>query len=583
MARTAPTLVAVLVVLAIALGALPAGVTVAAKQIIDGVLTALDTQAATDKAAVYRWIVIVASLTTAILVAKQVMTLLRIRVTAGLARSVGIRTLDKAARLSLPQLEDPKVQQLLTVVRRDGTKRPFNLLNRSLLVVQAVVQVGAFATLLWGFHPAAVALVVLAALPSMVVDARFSTEVYTESNERLIELKERGYLESVLTAESFAKERLHYRSGRPFRQAYAALFDRHFGRDRSLQIRTALASIGISLLGAAVYVGVYVWIVGATLDGGPTIGEMTMYLAAFRQSQAGLGNVAKTLGGARGDVMAVSRLWRFFDLPERRDRGDATTGPDPNAGIEIDAVRFTYPNAKRPALDAVSLTARPGEMVAIVGMNGSGKTTLMKVLLGLYAPDDGEVRVDGRPLAEWDPIAWRRRVGVIFQGYTKYKLSLGTNIGVGAGPDALEDDALLERAASLGMVDTFIGDLDGGFDQRLGKQFPGGRDLSGGQWQRIALARAYANPDADILILDEPTSSMDPAAEARLFDRVRENATHAITLLISHRLANVRHADRIVVMDRGRVVEQGTHDELMARDGVYGRLFRRQAEHYTTD
>lgn len=572
-----------LVVLAVALGALPAVVTVAAKQIIDGVLAALNAQTDAARADVYRWIIIVASLTTAILVAKQVTTLLRIRVTAGLARSVGIRTLDKASRLSLPQLEDPNVQQLLTVVRRDGTKRPFNLLNRSLLIVQAVVQVGAFATLLWGFHPAAVALVVVAALPSMIVDARFSGAVYTESNDRLIELKERGYLESVLTAEAFAKERLHYRSAAPFRQAYAALFDRHYARDRSLQVRAALASIGLSLLGAAVYVGVYIWIVRSTLDGGPTIGEMTMYLAAFRQSQAGLGNVAKTVGGGRGDVMAVSRLWRFFDLPEWRDRGDADVGPDPSRGIEIDEVTFTYPGAKRPALDGVSLVARPGEMVAIVGMNGSGKTTLMKVLLGLYEADAGAVRVDGLELEAWDPVAWRRRVGVIFQGYTKYKLSLGTNIGVGAGPDQVDDVDVLERASSLGMVDTFIGDLEGGFDQRLGKQFPGGRDLSGGQWQRVALARAYANPDADILILDEPTSSMDPAAEARLFDRVRENATHAITLLISHRLANVRHADRILVMDHGRVVEQGTHDELMALGGTYGTLFRRQAEHYTSD
>jgi ATP-binding cassette subfamily B protein len=256
-----------------------------------------------------------------------------------------------------------------------------------------------------------------------------------------------------------------------------------------------------------------------------------------------------------------------------------TSGPDPADGLRLEAVSFTYPGAEQPALADISLHLRPGRSLALVGSNGSGKTTLIKLITRLYMPTAGRILLDGRDLAEWDVDTLRRRFGVIFQDFVRYQMLVGENIGAGDEPH-FEDEARWHEAARLGQADEVVDALPAGYRTQLGKWFQGGRELSGGQWQKIAVSRSFMRRDADIRVLDEPTAAMDAEAEGQVFRHVRDLAEGRMTILISHRFSTVRMADEIVVLDGGRIAERGNHDSLMAQGGVYARLFELQARGY---
>jgi ATP-binding cassette subfamily B protein len=259
--------------------------------------------------------------------------------------------------------------------------------------------------------------------------------------------------------------------------------------------------------------------------------------------------------------------------------GDALSGPDPADGLRFEDVCFSYPGASEPALTDVSFHLRPGESLALVGENGSGKTTLIKLLTRLYEPSSGRITLDGLDLAEWDPERLRQRIGVIFQDFVRYQFLVGENIGVG-DVRRFEDEPGWRDAAAKGMADVFVDRMPEGYGTQLGRWFPGGRELSTGQWQKIALARAFMRRDADILVLDEPTAAIDAAAEASIFEHFQTLAQGRMVILISHRFSTVRQASKILVVDAGRIVEHGTHEELLARDGRYAKLFLLQAEGY---
>jgi ATP-binding cassette, subfamily B, bacterial len=306
---------------------------------------------------------------------------------------------------------------------------------------------------------------------------------------------------------------------------------------------------------------------------------MTMYLALFKQGQSAVAAMLSAIGGMYEDNLYLSNLYDYLEQPMLGVGGEAEHGDEPAAGIEFEDVSFTYPGAESPAIRDVSLTIRPGQSVALVGLNGSGKTTLVKLLAGLYRPSRGAIRYGGRDLADWSPEALKRRIGVIFQDFNRYQLKVGENIGAG-DVSAFEDRARWTDAARRGQAAEFVDALPAGYDTQLGRWFNNGQELSGGQWQRIALARAFMRAGAEILVLDEPTAAMDAETEAQIFEHFRSMITTKIAILISHRFSTVRHADTILVMDQGEIVERGSHEELMRLGGRYARLFELQARGY---
>jgi ATP-binding cassette subfamily B protein len=360
---------------------------------------------------------------------------------------------------------------------------------------------------------------------------------------------------------------------------FREIFKRIYADEKRLTIRRDGWGFVLGLVSSGAFYGAYAWIALATIDGAISLGDMTMYLLLFKQGQSAVAAMLGAIGGMYEDNLYLSNLYDFLEQQSGGAVGIATSGVDPDAGIEFERVSFTYPGATIPVLHDVTFRVRPGQSVALVGSNGSGKTTLVKLLAGLYAPTGGAVRYQGRDLREWDPVALRQRIGVIFQDFNRYQFTVGENIGAG-DVQAFEDRSRWSQAADKGQAAEFIEHLPATYDTQLGRWFNNGQELSGGQWQRIALARAFMRTGAEILVLDEPTAAMDAETEAEVFEHFRTLTAGRIAILISHRFSTVRYADQIVVLDEGRIVEQGSHDELMALAGRYAHLFNLQARAY---
>lgn len=574
--RRIPTILAILTVI---VGVLPALIAIFGKHIVNGVLAAADSGLDADKTNAIMWVIITGVVFAALLVARGAQNLCKSLLYARLGYDVSLTILDKALKLDLPHLENAQCQDQMMKAKREATSRPFSLVNRAFLLLQNIVLLGAVLGLILQFSPLAALFIALAALPAFIVEARLSGAVFRFYQTKTPEMRERSYLESLMTREAFAKEVRHFKLEKPFRERYKKLFMKLFWQDRKLQVRRAGWGMALTVFSTSAFYGAYVWTAVVTINGLITLGEMTMYMALFRQGQNAFGALLHAIGGMYEDTLYVSNLFEYLAIEEEEHTGTATAGPDPQAGIQFEDVVFTYPEAQKAAINGLTMQIRPGTRVGLVGPNGSGKTTIIKLLLRLYKPDSGKILVDGLDLSDWDIDALRERTGIIFQGFQRYKLTVRDNIG--AGDRLIADDELrLMRAARLGMATELIEQLEKGLNTRLGKRYKGSRELSGGEWQRIALSRAFMREDADILILDEPSSALDAEGEHQIFSQIGKVARHRIAILISHRLANLTDCDSIIVLHRGRLVEQGTHQQLLEENGRYARIFGLQAKAY---
>jgi ATP-binding cassette subfamily B protein len=387
------------------------------------------------------------------------------------------------------------------------------------------------------------------------------------------------YIETVLAREDYAKEVKLFQLGPRLLQRYKTIFSRLFSEDRDLTLRRDFWGFVLGLLGTFAFYGAYAWIAVAAIKAEISLGQMTMYLMLFKQGQSAVSASLKAISGMYEDNLYLSNLYEYLEQSVPGGNGALQEGPKPGDGVRFESVSFTYPGSHEPALKEINLHLDPGESLALVGENGSGKTTLIKLLARLYEPDSGRILLDGLDLRQWDSTALRRRIGVIFQDFGRYQFLVGENIGAG-DVDNFDDRERWRDAAVKGMAEPFIDKLPDKYETQLGKWFKGGLELSGGQWQKIALARAFMRSHADLLVLDEPTATMDAAAEATIFEHFRELCGDKMTILISHRFSTVRMADHIVVIDKGRITEQGDHDQLMKQQGQYAYLFSLQARGY---
>jgi ATP-binding cassette subfamily B protein len=516
---------------------------------------------------------------------ERVLGLVRQLVGLRLGIDLNVRILEKAEKLSLRHFEDATFYDKLTRARREASTRPLSLIQSNFQVIRHGLTLAGYIALLIGFSGWMALAVLAATVPAFIAEARFSGAAFRLRNWRSPDSRRLTYLEYVLGNDEHAKEVKLFGLAPLLLGRYKRLAETFFADDRRLAVRRMAWGYALSLLSTVVFYGCYALIVAATVRGRLSLGEMTLYLVAFRQGQQSFQAVLSALGGMYEDTLYMSNLFEYFAIPTE-DR--KTTGPvavvRAEEGIRFEGVGFKYPGGgagegEKWALRNVDVFVPKGQSLALVGENGAGKTTFIKMLAGLYEPTEGRVLLDGRDVRTWDEQELRARIGVIFQDFNEYQLALRENVAFGS-VDHLDDELRVGRAVDQGGAKELVATLSAGLETQLGRWFAGGVELSGGQWQKVALARAFMREEADILILDEPTAALDAEAEHAVFQRFRALAAGRTTILISHRFPTVRMADRILVLEAGRVIEDGTHAELIAAGRRYAHLFGLQAAGY---
>lgn len=581
---TSHSLTILLAILTLVAGLLPAAISYIGKLIVDAVVFASsqvnsDSNGVVNNSGALLYVGLEAIAVVLLAGSQRGITICQSLLRALLGQRVNVLILEKALTLDLRQFEDSEFYDKLTNARREASVRPLSLVTRTFGLVQNALSLLTYGVLLVNFSAWAVVMLILAALPVFIAETKFAGEAFRLFSWRAPEIRQQHYLENLLAREDFVTEVKLYQLGEMLLGRYHNLFNQLYGQDRDLTLRRGLWGYLLSLVSTAAFYLAYAWIVLETAVGRISLGDMTMYLTVFRQGQSTFANALISIGGMYEDNLYLSNLYDFLEEEVPQPWGQATTGFHPQDGIRFENVSFTYPGSSVPALRNISLHLKPGEKLAIVGENGSGKTTLIKLLTRLYTPDSGRILLDGLDLQEWDVDVLRRRIGVIFQNFVRYQFTVGENIGVG-DIEHLDNKTRWQTAAQKGMAESFIDQLPESFQTQLGRWFKGGQELSGGQWQKIALSRAFMRSQADILVLDEPTSAIDAQAEFEIFNHFRAITQHQMVLLISHRFSTVRMADKIAVIEDGVVVELGTHEELLQAGGRYAKLFLLQAAGY---
>ncbi len=492
---------------------------------------------------------------------------------------ISVRLMQHAATLDLAQFEDAEVYDHLERARRQTVGR-IGLFTLLLATAQSLVTLITLASVLLLQQPWLLLLLAVTVVPSFLGEAHYASLGYSLLFQWTPERRLLDYLRYMGASDESAKEVKLFGLSDFLVDRYARLSDEFYAENKWLAVRRNVVSTALVTVGTLGYYAAYAVIIYFTVLGRYTIGALTFLAGSFRQSRDLIQGVLLSLSQIYEQSLYLADLFTFFDVqPRVTSKQGARSVPRPIAeGFAFENVGFRYPGSDRWAVRHLTFRIQPEERVALVGENGAGKTTLVKLLARLYDPDEGRILLDGVDLREYDLESLRRNIGVIFQDFVRYEFILKENIGVGQ-VEGLGDEARIREAARRSLADSVATRLEKGYDQVLGRRFEGGVELSGGEWQKVALGRAYMR-EAQVLILDEPTAALDARAEYEVFLRFAELTKGKMAVLISHRFSTVRMAERIIVLRGGELVDQGTHEELLARGGLYAELFSLQAAGY---
>ncbi len=580
---TSRKLTIVLMIATLCAGLLPALIAILGQYIVDSVVSAHELRLTDDAekaqtTAIY-WVLAEACVIVVLAASQRVISVCQSLLRAQLGEKVNVLILEKAQTLSLSQFEDSEFYDKLTRARREASVRPLALINKLFGLLQNSISLISYGIILWHFSFVALIILFISSIPVFISEAKFSGDAFRLFRWRSPETRQKIYLETLLAREDSAKEVKLFQLGNTLLKRYQDIFQKLYEEDKKLTLRRDFWGWALGNLGTLAFYSTYVWIIITTIQGSISLGEMTMYLLVFKQGQSAISASLTAISGMYEDNLYLHTLYEYLNQPVEKHLGTTTIGEIPNDGIRFHDVSFQYPGSEIKTIKNLNLHIKPGQKLALVGENGSGKTTLIKLLTYLYKPTHGKITFDGTDLNDWHIPTLHKKMSVIFQDFMKYQFIVGENLGAG-NVDKFNDASAWSDAAKKGLSAAFINNLSDGYETQLGRWFKGGQELSGGQWQKIALSRMFIRPDAKLLILDEPTSAMDAKAEAEIFSQLSNYTEDRIAIFISHRFSTVRTADHIIVLKDGTIEEQGSHEQLLALNKTYAHLFKLQAKGY---
>jgi ATP-binding cassette, subfamily B, bacterial len=494
-------------------------------------------------------------------------------------RHVSIQVMKHASELDLIAYEDPVFYDRLDRARVQATDRLGMIQSIGRLVQQVITTISLSVSIML-FSPWLLLLLIVGVIPAFLGESHFAFLGYAKNFRQTPIRRELDYLRVLGGSREAAKELKLFGLSKFLTDRFTRLSDQIYVENVGLARRRLVAGSFFSVIGTVGYYSAYVYVIWRTVQGALSIGTLTFLAGAIMQASSNIQQIFSTLSSIADQALFLTDLLAFFDMqPTIRSKPNALPAPRPiRRGFEFRNVSFSYPGSSRLILNRLNFHLHPGERVALIGENGQGKTTIVKLITRLYDPTEGEVFLDGVDLREYSLEDLYKEIGVIFQDFMRYEMRAAENIAVGRIED-IENRNLLQMAAQKSLADQVIGKLPAQYEQMLGRRFDGGVDLSGGEWQKVALARAYLR-DAQVLILDEPTAALDARSEFEVFKRFAELTTGKMALFISHRFSTVRMADRIVVLENGKIAEEGSHDQLSRRGGRYAEMFEMQAASY---
>ncbi len=580
---TSRKLTIVLMIATLCAGLLPALIAILGQYIVDSVVSAHELRLTDDAekaqtTAIY-WVLAEACVIVVLAASQRVISVCQSLLRAQLGEKVNVLILEKAQTLSLSQFEDSEFYDKLTRARREASVRPLALINKLFGLLQNSISLISYGIILWHFSFVALIILFISSIPVFISEAKFSGDAFRLFRWRSPETRQKIYLETLLAREDSAKEVKLFQLGNTLLKRYQDIFQKLYEEDKKLTLRRDFWGWALGNLGTLAFYSTYVWIIITTIQGSISLGEMTMYLLVFKQGQSAISASLTAISGMYEDNLYLHTLYEYLNQPVEKHLGTTTIGEIPNDGIRFHDVSFQYPGSEIKTIKNLNLHIKPGQKLALVGENGSGKTTLIKLLTYLYKPTHGKITFEGTDLNDWHILTLHKKMSVIFQDFMKYQFIVGENLGAG-NVDKFNDASAWSDAAKKGLSAAFINNLSDGYETQLGRWFKGGQELSGGQWQKIALSRMFIRPDAKLLILDEPTSAMDAKAEAEIFSQLSNYTEDRIAIFISHRFSTVRTADHIIVLKDGTIEEQGSHEQLLALNKTYAHLFKLQAKGY---